>query len=115
MCRHRNTVVAMSLGLFAAIGANAETAIAGAGTVDCGKFVKLRRETPKAAEIFTDWTQGFLSGANTEKLMRKLKSIDIPENEMLGLMLESQCVKDPTLNVWLASVQIQKELEKNTR
>jgi hypothetical protein len=49
----RKVACSILFGLMVVAGANAETAIAGAGSTECAKFVKFRRENPQVSTVTT--------------------------------------------------------------
>ncbi len=99
--------------LLSPLRTQAELAIAGAGATTCGDYVNLRRtQTSTSDSIFVPWVQGFLSGINTNRLLLKQKTIDIPEPKTLALMVESYCVNSPSDSVWITSIRISNDLIK---
>ena len=94
---------------------NATTIIAGAGTLNCAEYVKLRRENNEFAGAITTWAQGYLSGVNVQSGGMENKKIDIPEYETLGLMLESQCIQNPTFKIWMVTEAITRDFLQKLR
>ena len=102
--------------LSSAFQASAQTdiAIAGVGTLSCGKYVNYRRQNTDLTYIH-HWIQGYLSAVNTERINKKQKTIDIPEVQTLELMLENACLKNPEYVVWVATEIMSRDLISKLR
>jgi hypothetical protein len=92
---------------------NAETIIAGAGTLSCGEYVKYRRDSDELYVAVATWAQGYLTSINVQSGENPI--IDIPEFETLSLLLENQCIKNPTFKIWMVTELITREYKKNIR
>lgn len=60
------TVFLLSLALFVAQPAKAETNVIGLGNFSCEKFLKLLDINPRSEEKFLAWAQGYISGLSDD-------------------------------------------------
>jgi hypothetical protein len=77
----------------------ADTGWAGAGTVTCAEFIKDTQQDPQNAHrIFASWTQGFMSGLNSQYLMSKAATDLYPANfsqDAQERLLRNYCEQHP--------------------
>lgn len=105
--------VFIAMSAMAQYSAAEELAVAGVGAQKCGDWVaaRSRPNQRQIQHLYIFWLQGYLSGVNMSSFMTSNKwSFNIPPAEVLEILLDKQCTKDPLQMVVMASVHIQREL-----
>ena len=104
-------ILFLSTPIFAQKPFEGGTAVAGVGTATCAFYVDQRRSNSKVAnDAFTHYLQGFFSGQNLERLSKGLSTTDIPKHDVLLLWLESNCLKNPTSDIFSQLILISFDL-----
>jgi hypothetical protein len=108
----KTTICAIGFALTCANVYAEKSKIVGVGSKECGQYIAWKRENPNDILVkhTLSWMQGFLTGANLERVSLKAKSIGLPEHETISILIENYCLKNPTEKIFSAGSSIVKEL-----
>lgn len=87
-------------------------AIAGAGMVSCGQYLKSSKTTKEMSDMMVvTWVQGFLSGTNTQRFWEGQKEMKLlPDAESISAFVDKYCRDNPLNNVYQASMDLERNL-----
>jgi hypothetical protein len=88
-------------------------ALAGAGTLSCGKYLALKSD-PTAHLMFVSWAQGFLSGMNmADFVTTRRRFVLLPDGDSIMAYMDRYCRDNPLKSSLQGSMQLYKELRSN--
>jgi hypothetical protein len=86
--RELGIAIALAMGASCVFAAD----VAGAGAAPCGYLLEGK---PEMKASWIAWTQGWLSGFNSGREVRSMKTLDIPPPEALYVSLQNYCKAHP--------------------
>ncbi len=90
-------------------------ALAGAGTVSCGKYLSQKSESV-IEHMTVSWAQGFLSGMNmTEYVTTKEPFVLLPDSDSIAAYIEKYCRDNPLESPMGGVIQLYHDLRQKTK
>jgi hypothetical protein len=82
-----------------------ESAIVGAGTASCGRYLEIRAMQDRDLDgLFSSWLQGFVSGANVQRREMGLEFVSVPDGPSMLAYIDKFCRDNPLKTVFEGAV-----------
>jgi hypothetical protein len=92
-----------------------DSAVVGIGSWSCGKYLDARSaksgESQLRQGLFGSWAQGYLSGMNAYRALKKQRMLTLPDYQSIDAYLDKYCRDNPLNMVSIGALMLFIELE----